>query len=217
MSKFRHSRLAPPGLRLVDEGQWSMSGIELREFLTQLRAAPRAVGAIAPSSRALAEAMVAPIDFAQAGAIVELGPGTGSITAAIARRLNDRTRYLGIEISEGFCRTLKRRFPGLDFVNGSAEDLQSILIASGIDAVDTVICGLPWASLPTELQTRILAGVVDSLRPGGVFVTFAYLQGLLLPAARALRRRLRREFAIVETTRIVWGNLPPAFAYVCRK
>ncbi len=60
-----------------------------------------------------------------------------------------------------------------------------------------------------------MAGIMRVLRPGGVFVTFAYLQGLMLPAAGMLRRRLKSEFSRVETTKIVWRNVPPAFAYVC--
>jgi phospholipid N-methyltransferase len=194
-----------------------MFGREFSEFLTQFRAAPRAVGAIAPSSRALAEVMIAPIDFAQASAVVELGPGTGSMTAVIAPRLRGETRYLGIELSAAFHRGLSRRFPALDFAHDSAENLQAILRAAGIGPVDAVICGLPWASLPAELQAKTMAAIIAALRPGGLFVTFAYLQGLAFPAARLLRRRLRKEFAAVETTRIVWRNLPPAFAYVCRR
>jgi len=46
-------------------------------------------------------------------------------------------------------------------------------------------------------------------------VTFAYLQGLLLPAAGMLRRRLRAQFSAVKTTKTIWRNVPPAFAYVC--
>jgi phospholipid N-methyltransferase len=194
-----------------------MPDSEIRTFLKQLRTAPHSVGAIAPSSGALAETMVAPIDFDHAAAIVELGPGTGSITAAIATRLAPGTRYLGIEISPAFCASLNRRFPTLEFVNGSAEDLRTILAHSGIAAVDAVICGLPWASLPVAFQERTMAAIVASLRPHGLFVTFAYPQGLLLPAAHRLRRTLRREFTTVRTTRIVWRNLPPAFAYVCRR
>ena len=57
----------------------------------------------------------------------------------------------------------------------------------------------------------------QALVPGGVFVTFGYLQSLALPGAWALRRRLRHGFADVAKTKVVWGNVPPAFAYICRK
>jgi phospholipid N-methyltransferase len=112
---------------------------------------------------------------------------------------------------------LSARFPGLLFVNRGAEDIEAILAELGIDSVDAIICGLPWASLPIAAQNRIMTGIGKVLRPGGVFVTFAYLQGLILPAARALRRRLGAGFATVETTKVIWRNLPPAFAYVCRR
>jgi len=188
---------------------------DLLKFLTQFRRAPRSVGAIVPSSDALARAMIAPIDFATARTIVEFGPGTGVMTAAILKRLGPNTKYVGIEINAAFHRTLTIRYPNLQFFNRGAQDVTDILAALGIDSCDAIVCGLPWASLPIELQNRIMAGMLQVLRPGGVFVTFAYLQGLVLPAAGALRRRLKAEFSRVETTKIVWGNVPPAFAYVC--
>jgi phosphatidylethanolamine/phosphatidyl-N-methylethanolamine N-methyltransferase len=186
-------------------------------FLAQFRRSPRSVGAIVPSSRELAETMIAPIDFANAVTVVEFGPGTGAITTAIAARLSERTGYLGVEINPEFHGALTKRFPHLTFVNRSAEDLDAILDSVSVDQVDAIVCGLPWASLPSSLQRGILNAVGRRLRPGGLFVTFAYLQGLLMPAAWQLRRRLKAEFSVVKTTRIVWNNLPPAFAYVCQR
>ena len=55
------------------------------------------------------------------------------------------------------------------------------------------------------------------LRPGGQFATFAYLQGLLLPAARRFRANLGRSFSQVERSPTAWTNLPPAFVYRCRR
>lgn len=188
---------------------------DLLKFLVQFRRAPRAVGAIVPSSDALAEAMIASIDFAKARTIVEFGPGTGVMTAAILKRLGPDTKYVGIEINETFHRTLTIRFPTLQFFNRGAQDVTDILAALDIQGCDAIVCGLPWASLPIELQGRIMVGILKVLRPGGVFVTFAYLQGLVMPAAGMLRHRLKTEFTRVETTKIVWRNVPPAFAYVC--
>ncbi len=188
---------------------------DLLKFLTQFRRAPRSVGAIVPSSDALARTMIAPIDFANARTIVEFGPGTGVVTAAILNHLSPDAKYIGIEINEAFHRTLTVRFPDLQFFNRGAQDVTDILAALGVESCDAIVCGLPWASLPIELQGRIMSGIMQVLRPGGIFVTFAYLQGLMLPAAGILRRRLKSEFTRVETTRIVWRNVPPAFAYVC--
>ncbi len=186
-------------------------------FLKQFWSSPRSVGAAFPSSRELGEAMLEPVDFGRIRTIVEFGPGTGPFTRLIADRLGPSQRYLGIELNEPFWLTLKGEFPSLAFERASVEDLGRLLEAHGIESVDAIICGLPWASLPEAFQSRVFAEIERYLAPGGVFVTFAYLQGLLLPAAWALRRRLRQVFASVSHTRIVWRNLPPAFAYVCRK
>ena len=48
-------------------------------------------------------------------------------------------------------------------------------------------------------------------------MTFGYFQSLVLPGAWALRRRLARSFAAVRRSPVVWGNVPPAFAYICRR
>jgi phosphatidylethanolamine/phosphatidyl-N-methylethanolamine N-methyltransferase len=188
---------------------------DLLKFLTQFRNAPRSVGAIVPSSHELAEAMIAPIDFKAARVIVEFGPGTGVMTGAILKKLGPDTQYVGVEINETFCQTLTLRFPELHFFNRGAQDIKQILASLGLESVDAIVCGLPWASLPIELQSRIMAAIMDVLKPGGIFVTFAYLQGLILPAAGMLRRRLKSQFAAVKTTKIVWRNVPPAFAYIC--
>jgi phosphatidylethanolamine/phosphatidyl-N-methylethanolamine N-methyltransferase len=186
-------------------------------FIRQFVQSPRTVGAILPSSAALARAMLAPIDFASALTVVELGPGTGAFTRAITARLAPDCRYLGIELNPEFVRELAAEFPDLAFVHGSVADLTQILAAHRIDSIDAIVCGLPWASLPISLQETAFAAIDRALVPGGVFVTFGYFQSLVLPGAWALRRRLCRSFAEVGHTPVVWGNVPPAFAYVCRK
>lgn len=188
-----------------------------RLFIGQIMGAPRAVGAVLPSSRALGEAMVEPIDFARARVIVEFGAGTGALTQAIVPRLTPQHRYLGIELNAAFVEHLRDEFPKLTFVAASVENLDRILAEHGIESIDAIICGLPWASLPVTVQERAFGHVSRFLVKEGLFITFAYLQGLPLPAARALRRRLGTLFSKVSRTRIIWGNVPPAFAYVCRK
>jgi phosphatidylethanolamine/phosphatidyl-N-methylethanolamine N-methyltransferase len=186
-------------------------------FLRQFVQSPRTVGAVLPSSAALARAMLAPIDFASARTIVEFGPGTGAFTRPIAARLAPDCRYLGIELNPEFVRGLANAFPTLVFVHGSVARLTQILATQGIGPIDAIVCGLPWATLQISLQETVFAAIDLALVPGGVFATFGYLQSLVLPGAWALRRRLHRNFGEVSRSPVVWGNVPPAFAYVCRK
>jgi len=188
-----------------------------RLFLHQFARSPRTVGALLPSSPALAQVMLAPIDFATARTVVEFGPGTGAFTRAIAQRLPPQCRYLGIELNAAFCRSLAAEFPRLAFVHASVADLTHILASHGIAEIDAIVSGLPWATLPLSLQHTVFSAIDHALAPGGVFVTFGYMQSLVLPGAWALRRRLHRGFGHVSRSPIVWTNVPPAFVYVCRK
>lgn len=188
-----------------------------RLFLRQFARSPRTIGAVVPSSPALAQAMVAPIDFATARTIVEFGPGTGAFTRVIAHHLRPQCRYLGIELNGTFCHRLTTEFPRLGFVHGSVADLTPILASQGIAEVDAIVSGLPWATLPLSLQETVFSAVDRVLAPGGLFLTFGYVQSLLLPGAWALRERLRHSFGRVSRSKVIWANIPPAFAYICHK
>ena len=59
--------------------------------------------------------------------------------------------------------------------------------------------------------------IVPFRTPGGQFATFAYLQGLLLPAGQRFKDKLAQSFSKVEKSPTVWRNLPPAFVYRCTK
>ena len=188
----------------------------LRLF-SQFWRSPRSVGTVLPSSRGLARLMVEPVNFTRPSTIIEYGPGTGTFTSYIARRLRPHSRYVGIEINPELYSDLVARFPHFNFFNRSAADIESIMKTLDIKVADVILSGIPWASLPARLQPEILQGVVKSLRPGGVFVTFAYVPGLLLPAAQSFRNQLNAHFPKVEISRVIWNNFPPAFTYVCHR
>lgn len=64
------------------------------QFLREYLSTPDTIGAIAPSSRHLAAAMTASIDFDKARCIVEYGAGTGVFTRKVAaRKRRDTTLY----------------------------------------------------------------------------------------------------------------------------
>ena len=186
-------------------------------FLRAFFATPRTIGAIAPSSKQLAMAMLEGTLLEQDRVIVEYGPGTGVFTQEILQRKSPRAQLLAIERHAEFARDLAARFPLVDLHCESVEELPTILTERGIDAVDCVISGLPWAVFPDALQDRILEVTCSALAPNGRFATFAYVQGLVLPAARRFAVKLQQRFSQVTRSRIVWRNLPPAVVYRCSR
>jgi phospholipid N-methyltransferase len=186
-------------------------------FLKNFLSHPTQVGAIAPSSDALAEEMVRWIEWPHVSACVEYGPGTGVFTAAIQRKLMAGARFFAIERSADLAALTRARCPGVTVYEDSVANVEALCQREAITQIDAIVCGLPWASFREELQSACLDATLRAMRPGAQFVTFAYWQGLLLPAGQRFRRRLQQSFAHVETSTTVWRNLPPAFVYRCRK
>lgn len=177
---------------------------------------PRTVGAVAPSSAALARRMVDGIGAA-GERIVELGPGTGSFTRAIVERLAPGARLLAIEIDPAFAEGIRRRWPAVECVCASAEELPSLGAARGFVPVDRIISGLPFASLPEAITRGILDGIEQTLRPEGTFTTFQYVHAYGLPPAVAFRHDLTRRLGAPPTSALVLLNVPPAWVLTWRR
>jgi phosphatidylethanolamine/phosphatidyl-N-methylethanolamine N-methyltransferase len=178
---------------------------------------PRTVGAVAPSSAALAREMVAGVGRSDAERVVELGPGTGSFTRAIVGRLGPRGRLLAVDVDAAFVDGIRRRWPNVDCVCASAETLPELAAARGFLPVDRIISGLPFASLPEAITRRILDGIEKTLRPGGTFTTFQYVHAYRLPPAVAFRRELTRRMAAPPKATFVMRNVPPAWVLTWRR
>jgi phospholipid N-methyltransferase len=184
-------------------------------FLKNFLRHPTKVGAVAPSSPALVRLMVDWFDWPRVRHVVEFGPGTGVFTEAIVERLNPDAKFIAIERSAEFVQTTQQRCPGVIVCHDSAANVGALCRQHSMNHLDAVICGLPWASFSESLQQEIMDAMLKVLRPGGQFATFAYWQGLMLPAGQKFSRRLHGAFSEVERSPTAWRNLPPAFVYRC--
>jgi phosphatidylethanolamine/phosphatidyl-N-methylethanolamine N-methyltransferase len=189
--------------------------VEHLQFFQAFMREPASVGALSPSSRALALAMIEGFDLRHADTIVELGAGTGAFTGPILERIGKHTTFLAMELDPIHARSLRRRFPGLAVYNDSAERVLEYLALHQKDTADYIISGLPWANIPHDTQDQIMDEILTSLASDGVFTTFAYVHARWLPKARQFRRVLRQRFGRVETSTVIWRNVPPAFVYRC--
>jgi phospholipid N-methyltransferase len=186
-------------------------------FLLQFLRNPSQTGAVLPSSGYLAEAVVDWLDLGAARSVLEYGPGTGSFTPHILKRVGMDCRFLAIERNATLAEEFRRKLPDVELIQDSVENVRAICDRAGIDSVDCIVCGLPWAAFTEDLQRRLLDSMMTVLRPGGQFVTFAYLHGLPLPAGRRFASRLPEYFSEVRKSRTVWRNVPPALVYRCRR
>ncbi len=168
----------------------------------------RVIASFAPSSRYMARAVTRDIVFETARCIVELGAGTGPITAELLHRVKPHTRLLILELDADLCTRLRRRFPNAEIIEGDAANLGQMLDERGIDKVDHIISGLPLPSVPEPIRDRILDVSARRLRPDGSFRQLTVMPWVYY-------KMYRRYFEDVRF-RMVFRNLPPGGVYVCK-
>jgi len=181
-------------------------------FLGAFVREPFTIGAVWPSSTALARKVVDSCEIAAGDTVVELGAGTGVITELVLQRLEGKGRFVAIEIHPMNVQLLRGRLPGAEIVHDSAENLSTHV---GRQKAKCIISCLAWGSMLPPTQNRIFKAVLRSLAPGGQFVAFAYLHAAWFPTSLRFRKRLMRHFSRVAVTSVVWRNLPPAFVFQC--
>jgi phospholipid N-methyltransferase len=157
--------------------------------------------------------MVTAARVAEAGNLLELGPGTGAFTGEIRKTLSPTASYLGLEMNSVFVDSLTKQFPGMRFECAAAQEFDYTPFMAG-GGFDCIVSGLPWAALPESVQTALLEQIFRVLKPGGVFATFVYTGIHWLPRGQKFRRLLNERSERLEMTSTVWRNLPPAFIYV---
>jgi phospholipid N-methyltransferase len=183
-------------------------------FLRAFVRDPVTIGAVAPSGADLAALTVSSASIGPGHVVVELGAGTGPMTAELLRAHADAP-LLVLEPTPALAADLRARFPAARVLERPAQDLPALVSDWGHPAVDRVVSSLPWAIWPERLQDEVFDAVQRVMHADGRLVTFSYVHTRLLPPARRFRALLHRRFRTVTTTRVAWCNLPPAFVYVC--
>ena len=178
-----------------------MTADHLRFFRTWMTK-PVLTGAVSPSGKALARAMAKEVASEGAWPVLELGPGTGPVTAALIEHGIAPERIVAVEFNPDFCSLLVDRYRGLNVVEGDAYDLVSTLPPGLTGPYAAVISSLPLLTRPLETRLALIDEALSRVRPGGGLIQFSYGFG---PPVAAMPGRFT-----VRRTALVLANLPPA-------
>lgn len=176
-------------------------------FTRAIIANPRAVGAACPSSSKLARAIADQVRLPSEGLILELGGGTGAVTAALLRRGVDPSRLVVVEMDKLMARHLKNRFKGVSVIQGNAVKFCQLCNRYGRH-VTTVVSSLPLLSLPKGTVEAFGKEVQKMLGDEGVLIQYTYRINKNPSPLAAYMERI--------ATKAVWGNFPPARVEIFR-
>jgi phosphatidylethanolamine/phosphatidyl-N-methylethanolamine N-methyltransferase len=171
---------------------------------------PLVTGAVSPSGRALARMMARQIDPAAPGPVLELGPGTGPVTAALVGRGLRPDRLVLIEYNPDFVPLLLERYPGVRVLHGDAYRVRTVTAGAIDRPPSAVVSSLPLLTRPLAERVSLIEECLDLAVPGAPFIQFTY--GLAPPVpAEALAG------CTATGSRRVWWNMPPARVWVYRR
>lgn len=186
----------------------------------------REVGSLIPSSTATARAMTHALRAHPAPRrILEVGAGTGPITAQIVRDMVPGDHLDVYEINPDLTSYLARRFESEDAFRRVRD--QVTLFTAGIETIalepayDVIISAIPFTAFPAATVTDFFERFRTLLRPGGTFtyIEFAGARRLMRTLARGdERERLQAVSQVVMSyaeqyeidRHFVPANLPPA-------
>jgi phosphatidylethanolamine/phosphatidyl-N-methylethanolamine N-methyltransferase len=178
---------------------------EIRFFKGMMQG-PKTVGSIVPTSSITARKRAGVINTQSGLPVLELGPGTGAITKAILGRGVEPQNLVAIEYSTDFYNHLVRRYPGVNFINGDAFDLDKTLGVLRGQTFDSVVSGIPLLNFPMKARVALLESLLDRIPPGRPVVQISY--GPVSPIiAKPDRYHIRHYDFIVR-------NIPPAQLWV---
>ena len=185
--------------------------------------APRQTGSICPSSACLVAALagfvpqtpvknsdrsVAGAIEENAGIVIDLGSGTGIVTAALLARGIAADRVIAVESCQHLAQVIRRSYPGVDVFAQDARNLGDYLDTARQGAcVGAIISSLPFRSLPKKVAGEIALEIRQIMEErGGVLVQYSYAWWKQFPLT---------EYGFVSRHRfIVFRNIPPAVVEV---
>jgi phospholipid N-methyltransferase len=170
---------------------------------------PKMLGSLIPSSRFLVNHVLGEVDWGRARVFLEYGPGVGTFTTEILRRMRPDALLIAMETNADFVRFLRRRVHDdrLHVIHGSAADADAALSQLALTHADYVISGIPYTTMPPELRDVILRKTHSVLAPNGAFLVYQFTRSVL-PYLQQVFASVYQDFEPL--------NVMPARLFYCR-
>ena len=167
------------------------------------------LGSLIPSSRFLVNHVLSQVEWQRARVLLEYGPGVGTFTAEILRRMRPDAVLVALETNSDFVRFLRGKLQDdrLHVIHGSAADADAALAQLKLSRADYVISGIPYTTMPSEVRDLILRKTHSVLDLNGAFLVYQFTR-TVLPYLRQVFGSVHQEFEPL--------NVMPARLFYCR-
>ncbi|HYL16436.1 MAG TPA: rRNA adenine N-6-methyltransferase family protein [Terriglobales bacterium] len=169
---------------------------------------PAMLGSVVPSSPFLVNDVLSQVDWKKARLLVEYGPGVGTITREILKRMHPEAVLVAIELNTEFVSFLQDEVtdPRLRVVHGSASDVRTLLGELNLGRVDYIVSGIPYSVLSDEQRREILRESREALNPDGALLVYQFT-GTVLPYLKSNFGSVQQDFQLL--------NILPARIFYC--
>ena len=169
---------------------------------------PAMLGSVVPSSPFLVKTLLSQVEWERARVLVEYGPGVGTFTREILKRMRPDATLVAIELNPAFVSFLRREIqdPRLRVVSGSAAGVRAMLEEMECASADYIISGIPYSTMPESARREILRESRQVLSPEGAFLVYQFT-GTVLPCLQSSFRSVRQDFELL--------NILPARIFCC--
>jgi phosphatidylethanolamine/phosphatidyl-N-methylethanolamine N-methyltransferase len=178
-------------------------------FFKEWLSGPKSVGTPFPTSRYTGQAMARVIQRDSGLPVLEIGPGTGVITAAILQAGTPPDQLYAIEFSEHFVDGLRADFPEAHILHGDAFDLDEALGEQKDLMFDCVISAIPLLNFPLAQRIAYVADMLERIPVGRPVVQVTYGPLSPVPAGAGGFQVHHHEFVL--------RNIPPAQLWIYTK
>ena len=177
-------------------------------FARNFLKSPFMLGSVVPSSPFLVNDMMSQVDWDRARVLVEYGPGVGTFTREILRRMRPDAVLVAIELNTEFVEYLRSHMRDARFrvVQGSAAQVRQVLAEQKLARADYIISSLPYLNMTDSLRREILEESRQALRAEGSMLLFQYTR-TILPYLESIFSSVKLNFQFF--------NILPALIFHC--
>ena len=156
---------------------WSRMALFARNFVKF----PAMLGSVIPSSRFLVNDVLSQVDWERARVIVEFGPGVGTMTQEVLKRMRPDATLVAIELNREFVKFLQSQVadPRLWVVHASAGEVRGVLANLGLGQADYIISGIPYTNIPEAARRDIVEESRQALGPHGALLIYQFTRTVL--------------------------------------